>query len=113
MAENQGGSAYPRRRRMSSSSSATEPSSPMPGTFRSLGSGRRPSDGGSPWSRGRDSPGATGAGGGIVPDQLYSTEPISAMAAVAIVWNVFFTYDKRSLCIDDDWSKCGGTPSAD
>ena len=53
-----------RRRRPSSSS--TEPGSPMPGTFRSLGSGRRPSDGGSPWSRGRDSPGATGAGGGIV-----------------------------------------------
>lgn len=72
MAENQGGSAYPRRRRMSSSSSATEPSSPMPGTFRSLGSGRRPSDGGSPWSRGRDSPGATGAGGGIVSCFFYS-----------------------------------------
>ena len=26
----------------------------------------------------------------------------------AVLWNVFFTYDKRSLCIDDDWSKCQG-----
>lgn len=31
----------------------------------------------------------------------------------AVVWNIFFTYDKRGLCSEDSWSQCGGNPERD